>query len=389
MNRKLRKIISFVVSVTMLTAIITTSVTVNAKESSAIASKINSTADYYISSYDESSPAYGSEWVVMALARADKLTKEQSQTYYESVEAYVSEIKSEKLHESRSTDNSKVIIALSAIGKDARNVAGYNLLNPLADFDYVKKQGINGPLWALIALDTYNYEVPEDKTVSQQNTREKMIEYILDQQLENGGWTFWGSNPDADLTGMAIQAFAKYYNTNEDVKNAVDKSLAVMSDNQADDGGYISWGAASPESTAQIITALASLGIDSETDERFIKNENSLIDSLMTFSVENGFAHTLGDKFNQMATEQALYALVAYQRVSQGKTSLYDMNDVNPLRYDINKDGYVNINDCTIIQKYIVNLESLDENQIKIADINGDGRVSVIDATELQKILVA
>lgn len=49
------------------------------------------------------------------------------------------------LHNTKSTDNSRVILALTAIGKDVTDVASYNLLEPLADMDYVKKQGINGP----------------------------------------------------------------------------------------------------------------------------------------------------------------------------------------------------------------------------------------------------
>ena len=53
----------------------------------------------------------------------------------------------------------------------------------------------------------------------------------------------------------------------------------------------------------------------------------------------------------------------------------------NVLRYDINKDGSFNINDCTLIQKYISDLAVLDEQQIKIADVNNDGRVSIINAT--------
>ncbi len=389
MNKTIRKIISLVISVAMLTAIMTTTLTASAEENSAVTAKINSTAEYYLSLYEEEMPTYGSEWVLMGLARADKLTDEIAQGYYENIEAYVTENGSDKLHESKSTENSRVIIALSSIGKDARDVAGYNLLKPLADFEFLKKQGVNGPLWALLALDTYCYEIPVDETVSEQTTREKMIDYILGKQLENGGWTFFGSEPDADLTGMVIQAFAPYYSTNEEVKTAVDTALAVMSEKQTDDGGYVSWGAVSPESTAQMITALASLGINPETDERFIKNGNTLVDSLMSFSVDNGFAHSQGGSFNQMTTEQALYSLVAYQRVEQGKTSLYDMSDANPLRYDINRDGHFNINDCTLIQKYISDIETLDESQIKIADVKKDGRVSIMDATALQKLLVA
>ena len=123
MNKTIRKIISLVISVAMLTAIMTTTLTASAEENSAVTEKINSTAEYYLSLYEEEMPTYGSEWVLMGLARADKLTDEIAQGYYENIEAYVTENGSDKLHESKSTENSRVIIALSSIGKDARDVA--------------------------------------------------------------------------------------------------------------------------------------------------------------------------------------------------------------------------------------------------------------------------
>ena len=44
------------------------------------------------------------------------------------------------------------MLALTAIGKDPASVAGFNLLKPLADFEQVTKQGINGTIFALLAL---------------------------------------------------------------------------------------------------------------------------------------------------------------------------------------------------------------------------------------------
>ncbi len=55
---------------------------------------------------------------------------------------------------------------------------------------------------------------------------------------------------------------------------------------------------------------------------------------------------------------------------------------------DVNNDMIVNIDDATQIQKYLVELISLDETQIKNADIDNDGIVSVRDATEIQKHLI-
>lgn len=359
--------------------------TINVKVNDKVTQKLESTADYLLSL---GVPTAGNEWRVLGLARAGKITSELSDGYYSSLESYVKNIGSAKLDSRKSTENSRVILSLSAIGKDATDVAGYNLLEPLADFDFVTWQGLNGPVFALIAFDTYSYEIPTASEGVTQTTREKLINYILESQLENGGWTFFGSTADPDMTGMTIQALAPYYNKNADVKNAVDKALDVLSSSQQDNGGFASWGTVNVESCAQVLTALASLGIDADTDERFIKNGNTLVDAIMEFSVENGFAHVKDSGYNQMATEQAYYALVSYNRVKNGKTSLYDMSDVKNLMYDVNGDGVLNIVDCTLIQKYAASLAELTDEQLKKADCNKDGSVNVIDATTLQKIIV-
>ncbi len=359
--------------------------TINVKVNDKVAEKLDSTADYLLSL---GVPTAGNEWRVLGLARAGKITSELSDGYYSSFVSYVKENGSAKLDARKSTENSRVIIALSAIGKDVTDVAGYNLIEPLADFDFVTYQGLNGAVYALIALDTYNYEIPSAGDGATQTTRENLINYILENQLENGGWTFFGSTADPDMTGMAIQALAPYYRKNTDVKTAVDKALDVLSASQQDNGGVASWGTVSVESCAQVLTALSSLGIDADTDKRFIKNGNTLIDAIMEFSVENGFAHVKGSGYNQMATEQAYYALVSYNRVKNGKTSLYDMSDVKSLMYDVNGDGVLNIVDCTLIQKYAVSLAELTDEQVKKADCNKDGTVNVLDATTLQKIIV-
>lgn len=352
-----------------------------------VAEKLDSTGDYLISLGVPGVGSVGGEWRVLGLARAGKITSELSDGYYENLVSYIEENGSAKLDARKSTENSRVIIALSAIGKDATDVAGYNLIEPLADYDFVTWQGLNGPVFALIALDTYSYEIPTASDDATQTTREELVNYILKSQLENGGWTFFGSTADPDMTGMAIQALAPYYNKNADVKSAVDKALDVLSASQQDNGGFASWGSVNVESCAQVLTALASLGIDADTDERFIKNGNTLVDAIMEFSVENGFAHVKDSGYNQMATEQAYYALVSYKRVKNGKTSLYDMSDVKNLRYDVNGDRVLNVQDCTLIQKYSAELAELNDEQLKKADCNNDGFVNVIDATTLQKIL--
>ena len=270
----------------------------------------------------------GGEWMVIDLVRAGYSCPEG---YYENVVEYVkSKINAnEQLHRSKSTDNSRVILALTASGYDVADVDGHNLLMGLTDMNYVKKQGINGPIWALIALDCYDYEIPTNANAADQVTRDKLISYILEKQFEDGGWALSGTKADPDITGMAIQSLAPYYSTNVTVKAAVDKALDCLSEMQYENGGFGSIDGTCSESCAQVVVALTALGINPETDARFVKNGVSVLDAMCVFAVEGGgFAHIPNSGLNGMATEQSQYALASYFRMLEGKTSLYDMTDV-------------------------------------------------------------
>ncbi len=54
---------------------------------------------------------------------------------------------------------------------------------------------------------------------------------------------------------------------------------------------------------------------------------------------------------------------------------------------DVNRDGVLNIKDATLIQKYLVQLKTLDDEQKALADINGDNSISIKDATKIQHII--
>lgn len=282
-----------------------------------------SVGDYIASLGTPGVGSVGGEWMVIGLARSGRTVPDG---YYDAVVKYVQEKINDKeqLHRAKSTDNSRVILALTALGYDVTDIAGHNLLMGLNDMSYIKRQGINGPIWALIAFDSHNYEIPSGDV-----TRDALIAAILDAQLADGGWALSGTNADPDMTAMAIQSLAPYYGTNEAVTSAVDNALNRLSDLQTADGGYRSWGTLNSESCAQVIVALTALGIDPQTDSRFIKNGCSVLDALMTFYTDGGgFRHTMDGDLNGMATEQGYYALVSYARLKENKTSLYDMSDV-------------------------------------------------------------
>ena len=271
----------------------------------------------------------GGDWLIFGLARSGvKVPQKYFDAYYENVEAAVRE-KNGVLSDRKYTEYSRTVLALTAIGKNPADVAGFDLLKPLADFEQVTRQGINGTIFALLALDSGNYEIPENPDAAVQATRQMYVDELLARALPDGGWTLTGGEPDVDITAMTLQALAKYRDQ-ADVTAAVERGLAVLSSLQEPDGGYVSWGSSNSESVAQVIVALTELGVPLD-DERFTKNGITVEDALLRFAQENGaFVHVRdgsgGD--DGMATEQAFYALAAIHRAETGETTLYDMTDV-------------------------------------------------------------
>lgn len=288
------------------------------------------------------SPDFGSEWVILGLARSGYLEKGSKyfNDYYTRVAAYASKATKNAqelgapagaLHLVKCTENSRLIIALSALGRDARSVGKCDLTAPYEKFSWIEGQGLNSVVFALIALDTVGYET-KDTTIRQQ-----CISYILGRQLSDGGWNYQedAATSDPDMTAMSLQALANYQEQ-EKVQAAVSAAVGRLSAMQNSDGSYTSYEAVNSESISQVIAACAALGIDPHTDSRFVKNGKSAVDALLTFynTEKRAFHHTMKDKdgnptdVDGMATEQAAYAMTAYQRLMNGKTSLYDMSDV-------------------------------------------------------------
>lgn len=261
-----------------------------------------------------------------------------------------------KLSAAKATEWHRISLAVLACGGDptAFGTDEYgNSINLIADGTYDRgknvslgKQGINGWIWGLIALDSMRYEIPEGSFYS----RDDIIIEILRQQLTDGGFALSGKASDPDITAMALQALAPYYNEEKaytymqritktqrtvSVRQIVDEALVRLSALQMETGDYSSWGTQNVESTDQVIVALCSLGIDPLTDTRFIKNGNTLYDGILRYRMpDGGFVHSYNydpdnpsshpDKSNTMASEQTLYTLAALWRQANGMRTLYD-----------------------------------------------------------------
>lgn len=294
----------------------------------------------YILNKDKNPDYVSSSWNVIGLTRSGMgVPEEYINTYYTNTVKYLEE-NNWSLTKTKYSDYSKLIVALTAIGKDARNIKGHNILAYLSDFTNVKIQGFNGPIWALIALKSHpDYTIPVDPTAKEQTTEEGLIQYLLERETSEGGWTLFGSTPDSDITGMTIQALSSYYGKRDDVTAAIDRALTWLSKSQLESGGYATVGTETSESVAQIVVALASIGVDGAKDQRFIKNGKWPMTGLFQYYLpEGGFMHVAAGagnngggeagKLDGMATEQGFYATVAYKRMLEGKSSLYNMSDV-------------------------------------------------------------
>ncbi len=286
---------------------------------------ISSTADYIKKTVtDPQVASIGGEWAVIGLARSNaEVSQEYYGKYYENAKKYINE-KNGVLHTRKYTEYSRVILALTAIGKNPENVSGYNLLIPLGDYEKTILQGINGAIWALIALDSKNYEIPQNPDAKIQATREMYLQYILDLQKEDGGWALQKSavQSDVDVTAMALIALSSYTHRDE-VRRATEKAVSMLSNIQQDDGGFRN--SETSESVAQVICAMCSLGININ-DTRFVKNGKTVLDKLLTYRNGEGFMHDNSGNVNQMATEQAFYSLVSLYRFQNDMSDLFDMS---------------------------------------------------------------
>ncbi len=278
-----------------------------------ISSIIEGTINYI---YENSEDNGLSQWQIIGIAGAGR---QISEDVYEAIEKYVED---EKCNFRKITDYAKIIMAVTALNGDAGNVAGYDILGKIYNNENITLQGTNGPAFALIALDTGDYIIPKDGLW----TRERLVEWILKQQNTDGGFPLvYGDTSNIDITAMVIQSLSKY-RENLKVAETIEKALEFLSSKQSSSGGYETWGDDSSESISQVIIALAGLGIDLY-DQRFVK-EGNLLGKLLSFKeAGGGFAHIKGEGSDNMATEQALVALVAYRRFLDGQNWVYTMKN--------------------------------------------------------------
>ena len=222
------------------------------------------------------------------------------------------------------TEWQRCAITAAAMGGDPADLEGVDLVKGGVygrdENSSVGKQGLNGWIFALLTLDTMGYKTPEGAVFD----RERIISEIVSAQNSDGGFSLSKGESDIDITAMALQALSVYYNdfSRDDVRKSVDKAVAYLSGKQGSDGSF-----GNAEADAQVIIALCDLGIDPETDSRFVKDLDLLTALLSYQNSDGGFAHEKDGESDELSSGQALCALAAVKRSKLTMRRIYDMRE--------------------------------------------------------------
>lgn len=222
------------------------------------------------------------------------------------------------------TNIDRKIMTLTARGIDCSKLSKYNNGEPFIDakgnkvddlaailYNYSGGYTINGPIFALNALDMGNYTIPENAVW----TREKLLETILNHKYLSDGFGL-------DMVTMLMQSIAPYQNDpvyGERVKAKLWEGFDIVMDSFGtdpfDNPFGVQWGGVyTSEGASQIICALSAMGVDVHTDVRLNNGKDSVLTSFLNYAdfVEGYFAHSNTTPKNAMATYQGCYATQWY-----------------------------------------------------------------------------
>lgn len=264
------------------------------------------------------------DWAVMALARAG-LSSDADKRWYAGYADELAKLLAANGGSFETTnENARLVLALTALGQNAKayTVGGetYDLVTPLtAKTGSAYKATVPGTTsaaFAIIAIDSAPYTVADTAAVP------AMIQYLLSMQNPSGAWKINDKNPadNVDATAMVLTALAPH-KSETGVQAAIDKALTYLE-------GLTGYGNACTD--AQLVTAYSALGIDC-TDAKYARGGKNPLTSLLSYQTASGGfsldSTASNARVSPRPTEQAAYALVAYDRFKRGVKSLYDMSD--------------------------------------------------------------
>ncbi|MBD8070299.1 DUF4430 domain-containing protein [Bacillus sp. PS06] len=263
------------------------------------------------------------------------------------------------------TDYERITLGLVASGIDPTNIDGFNLIERIYNNERMENQGLNGPIYALISLDSKDFEVPSSALW----TREQLVSILLKAQNSDGGFGLYSGASDVDITAMALTALSNYQQE-ERVQQAINKGILWLSSKQNENGGFTGLNGESSVTTAEVIIALSALKVSPNESTLF----SGALAHLLKFGLTSGeFSNYLGDAADAMATEKAYLALVAYHQFLLGKGSIYDFSAtavVDPPQEEQVVQGPEETGDTQIEEDQIVEVER-ENNKESTKEVDG------------------
>ncbi len=221
------------------------------------------------------------------------------------------------------TDLEVLVIGVTALGEDATNFAGLNIIDKI--IEKAPTGGINGQVYGIIALSMRDYGAKAQQAI------DSLIPTVLQAQNAENGWAFFGSKSDLDTTGMTMTALGMHRDF-PGVQDALDKAVTMLKEKTfvAQTGGFLIPSVYMTEensnSTAMVVMGLIAAGVDPVTT--FVGDQGANpISRLVAYQRADGqFRWNINNDMGSLAmsTEQAVYTLAQYRLFQAGKGSIYD-----------------------------------------------------------------
>lgn len=281
MKRKSSKFFAALISVIVAVSVLT--VTVFAADtkglSSGLKKYLSNPENTQFDFSDTSVVDNDADWTVFVLSRCGE------KDVYPEYSEYINNAVKENYASLKPSDLARITLSVKAYGLDPENIGGKDLISALKSVDYSSQTYMSSITYPLTALNFAEENISAEML-------DTMLKTIIAGQQSDGGFPYctedtgYGISSDVDTTAMTVQALAKYYNTDERVKDSVDKALAYIKTQQFDDGsfGYVAWNSKSGESTSQVIIALCMLGID-PTGSEYSKADGNPVSALAHSSI--------------------------------------------------------------------------------------------------------
>ncbi len=280
-------------------------------------------------------------WSVMSFIKADAAF--DSEKAKEVLLSQVAELTSDNTSEHYAV----YALALTALGVDSTAVKlderRVNLFRELIKrYDSEPRSPVS-LAYSLLAFDSFGYAFPYDGI----SYRDYIIP-LLEMQVTGGGYALTGNEYDTGATAVVLCALSPYYQdkryvNNKEVTKIVENCVKILSAKQTESGGFTTRGKENSGAAAMVAIALTTLGIDPETDPRFVK-EQGIISNILNYQTKDGgFANAIGGESSTVSTEQAIMALSSYAAYKSGGSGYFvadgfvDMQDASPFAIDIIK----------------------------------------------------